>query len=282
MIYDCFLYYDEDMLLELRLNTLNEVIDKFVIVESTHSFTGIPKPLNFNIDKFPEFKDKIIYVVYDSLPKLKNGVEGENDAWANEAATRNATMRGLRDAKDDDIIIISDVDEIFTPEAIKQINPKKLCTTFHMNFFNYQFNLQVFNKDGSPRLCTLPRATTLRNLRDRFGGNAFDFRNVKSTKIYKDFLSRLTFKYRNKIVKNAGWHFSWVMSPERISKKMSTISHTEHDTPEFNNPEHIMKVITNAEDIWGRDRKLVKQDLKNPEFPAYLVDNKEKFKEFII
>ncbi|MCG5130284.1 benzoate transporter, partial [Enterobacter mori] len=102
------------------------------------------------------------------------------------------------------------------------------------------------------------------------------------TKIYKDFLSRLTFKYRNKIVKNAGWHFSWVMSPERISKKMSTISHTEHDTPEFNNPEHIMKVITNAEDIWGRDRKLVKQDLKNPEFPAYLVDNKEKFKEFII
>ena len=151
-----------------------------------------------------------------------------------------------------------------------------------MNFFNYQFNLQVFNKDGSPRLCTLPRATTLRNLRDRFGANAFDFRNVKSTKIYKDFLSRLTFKYRNKIVKNAGWHFSWVMSPERISKKMSTISHTEHDTPEFNNPEHIMKVITNAEDIWGRDRKLVKQDLKNPEFPAYLVDNKEKFKEFII
>lgn len=68
MIYDCFLYYDEDMLLELRLNTLNEVIDKFVIVESTHSFTGIPKPLNFNIEKFPEFKDKIIYVVYDSLP----------------------------------------------------------------------------------------------------------------------------------------------------------------------------------------------------------------------
>ncbi|MBX8459740.1 benzoate transporter [Enterobacter sp. RIT637] len=197
---------------------------------------GIPKPLNFNIEKPPEFKDKII----------------------------------------------SDVDEIFTPEAIKQINPKKLCTTFHMNFFNYQFNLQVFNKDDSPRLCTLPRATTLRNLRDHFGGKPFDFRNVKSTEIYKDFLSRMTFKFRNKIVKNAGWHFSWVMSPERISKKMSTISHTEHDTPEFNNPEHIMRVITNAEDIWGRDRKLAKQVLKKPEFPAYLVDNKEKFKEFII
>lgn len=72
------------------------------------------------------------------------------------------------------------------------------------------------------------------------------------------------------------------MTPERISEKMSTISHQEYNTPDFNNPDHILKVLENAEDIWGRDRKLVKQELKKPEFPDYLVDNKEKFKMFVI
>lgn len=72
------------------------------------------------------------------------------------------------------------------------------------------------------------------------------------------------------------------MTPERISEKMSTISHTEYDLPEFNNPDHIMKVITNAEDIWGQDRKLFKQEIEKLKFPAYLVDNKDKFESFIV
>ncbi len=72
------------------------------------------------------------------------------------------------------------------------------------------------------------------------------------------------------------------MSPERISEKMATISHQEYNTPDFNNPEHIMKVLHNAEDIWGRDRKLIRQALEKPVFPSYLVDNKDKFKDFIL
>lgn len=68
MIYDCFLYYDEDMLLDIRLHTLANVVDKFVIVESKFTFTGRPKPLNFNIEKFKAFADKIIYVVNDTEP----------------------------------------------------------------------------------------------------------------------------------------------------------------------------------------------------------------------
>ncbi|MCL7668774.1 benzoate transporter [Enterobacter cloacae complex sp. OE43NF] len=281
MIYDCFLYYDEDMLLDIRLNTLNDVVDYFVIVESTHTFTGKPKKLNFDISKFEKFKDKIIYVIYNDLPKLKNGIAGEYDAWKNEAATRNAIMRGLKNAKDNDIILISDVDEIFRPEVIKNINPKKLCTIFHMNFFNYQFNLQVFNTDGTNRLCKLPRATTLRNLKDYFAGEPELFRNVKKSELHKDFISRTTFKIRRKIVSDAGWHFSWIMTPERISEKMSSISHTEYDLPHLNNKEHIIDALTNAKDIWNRDRKMIKQDLKKDKFPAYLVDNADRFKDFI-
>lgn len=282
MIYDCFLYYDEDMLLDIRLNTLNDVVDRFVIVESTHTFTGKPKKLNFDISKFEKFKDKIIYVIFNERPIFKQEHPGQYDAWANEAATRNAIMRGLKDAGDTDLILISDVDEIFKPEIIKEINPKQLCTILHMPFYNYQFNLQVFNPDGSARQCRLPRATSMRNLRDHFDSKPETFRNIKKSGLFDDFIARNWFKFRSKVIKDAGWHFSWIMTPERISEKMSSISHTEYDLPHLNNKEHIIKSLIDGKDLWNRDRNLVKQNLSDDKFPAYLVSNKDKYKEFIL
>lgn len=88
MIYDCFLYYDEDMLLDIRLHTLADVVDRFVIVEATHSFTGIPRELHFDITKFAKFRDKIIYVPFDAQPILNSADNNQVDAWANEAALR--------------------------------------------------------------------------------------------------------------------------------------------------------------------------------------------------
>lgn len=206
------------------------------------------------------------------------------DAWANEAVQRNAIMQGLTHANGDDLILVSDVDEIFSPQVIASINPKKLCSTIYQNFYNYQFNLQVFNTDSTPRKCKLPRATQYKNLVNFFGGEPESFRNLKRTRSVKNWswLKWNWFKINNRIIENGGWHFSWVMTPERISEKMSTISHTEYDLPEFNNPEHIMKVIKNAEDIWGRDRSLIKQALTVENFPEYIVRNKEKFSAFII
>lgn len=282
MIYDCFLYYDEDMLLDIRLNTLFESVDRFVIVESTHTFTGKPKKLNFDISRFEKFRGKIIYVIYEEPPITKPDSDNEVDAWANEAATRNAIMQGLKDARGEDIILVSDVDEIFTPEAIAKINPSDLCTIFHMGFYNYQFNLQVFNTDGSARLCTLPRATTLNNMKKYFDSEPETFRNIKKSRIFKNFISRTLFKYRSKTLKNAGWHFSWIMTPERIAEKMSSISHTEYDLPHLNNKDHIIDALTNGKDIWNRDRKMVKQALITPHFPRYLVENADKFSSFIL
>ena len=298
MVYDCFLYYDEDMLLDIRLNTLGDVVDRFVIVESTHTFTGKKRQLHFDINKYRQFEDKIIYVVHDEKPIMKtsddekqiqDAITGQHDglvvdAWANEAAQRNAIMQGLKHAEDDDLILISDVDEIFSPSVITSINPNRLCTTLYQNFYNYQFNLQVFNIDNTPRKCKLPRATKYKNLVDFFGGEPESFRNLKRTRKVKSWswFKWNWFKLNNRIIDNGGWHFSWVMTPERISEKMSTISHTVYDLPEFNNPEHIMKVIKNAEDIWGRDRKLIKQELTAQNFPEYLVNNKVSFRDFII
>ncbi|WP_312690921.1 benzoate transporter [Kosakonia sp.] len=283
MIYDCFLYYDEDMLLDIRLNTLANVVDYFVIVESKHTFTGKPRTLHFDKEKFSAFKDKIIYVVHDQPPIMKTSAQNthEVDAWANEAAQRNAIMHGLKDAKDDDLILVSDVDEIFSPQAIKAINPDKLCTKLHMGFYNYQFNLQVFNKDGTPRQCTLPGATSLHNLKGYFGGKPEDFRNLKKSGLHRGFIAKTLFKFRSEVVTNAGWHFSWIMTAERISEKMSSISHTEYDLPHLNNQTHIVDALTHAKDIWGRDRLMVPQPLTKEKFPAWLVDNADRFAAFI-
>lgn len=282
MIYDCFLYYDEDMLLDIRLNTLAAHVDKFVIVESTHTFTGKEKTLNFDINKFSAFRDKIIYVVYDDAPFYKAENPKEVDAWRNEAETRNAIVRGLTSARDDDLVLVADVDEIYNPQVLNSISPKALCTTIYMSFYNYQFNLQVFNNDGSPRLCKLPRATSVRNLKRFFGNKPEDLRNIKRSAVRQSFWRWNSFKLRNKVVQHGGWHFSWIMHPERIAEKMSSISHTEYDTPEFNNRDNIVRALTEGCDLWGRERKMVKQALTTQAFPAYLVGNRDKYTDFIL
>lgn len=276
MIYDCFLFYDEEMMLKLRLETLSDHIDKFVIVESTHSFTGNPKPLNFKPDNFSKFKDKIIYVVFDQQPHA--------DAWQNESDTRNAIMQGLKDASNDDLILIADVDEIYDPKIIPQINPRKLCTTIYQNFYNYQFNLQVLNNDGTPRLCKLPKAVSYYNLTHFFRSEPETLRNVKrkNSFIRKNWFKWQWLKINSKIIKDGGWHFSWIMTPEQISKKMSSISHTEYDLPEFNNEDHIIQCIKNGQDIWSRDRKFIKKELNKNNFPDYLVENRLEYKKFIL
>lgn len=293
MIYDCFLYYDEDMLLELRLNTLYEHIDKFVIVESLYTFTGKRRErLSFNIENFAAFREKIIYVVNDSVPTIHqhdfvsgNSMvnAGESDPWENETIARNAIMRGLDFAKDDDIIMVSDVDEIPRPEALKQFSPRHLCTTLYYNFYNYKFNVQVLNDDGSARLCRLPKMTTMKNLKHFFRGQPELLRNVKrkGTPIRDSWWRWKLLKMRTITVTDAGWHFSWVMTDARISEKMETISHTENNLPEFNNPDHIRRCVEQNIDIWNRPRKMVIRPVTQEYLPAWLVDNQVRFEEFL-
>ena len=108
-IYDCFSYWDEDLLLDTRLNILNEYVDHFVIVEGNKTWQNNPKKLRFNLDNFQKFKNKIIYIPVEDLP------EGD-DPYKRENHQRNAISRGLKNASDDDIIIISDLDEIPNPK----------------------------------------------------------------------------------------------------------------------------------------------------------------------
>ena len=118
MIYDCFSYLDEDLLLDLRLNILNDFVDFFVIVEGNKTWQNNSKKLKFDINKYSKFKNKIKYIKVEDLP------EGE-DPYKRENYQRNSILRGLSNADDEDIIMISDLDEIPNISNIEILNNKR-------------------------------------------------------------------------------------------------------------------------------------------------------------
>ncbi len=146
------MYFDEQIVLEVRLNTLNKYVDYFVIVESNFTHSGESRSLNFDINKFRKFKDKIIYLIYDQKPsdiEIINKNDHKNDkarkyimnAIKRENGQRDYLQNGLNDAKNDDIILISDVDEIPNLENIDFRNFKNKIIQFKQDMFYYKFNL---------------------------------------------------------------------------------------------------------------------------------------------
>ena len=146
-IYDCFMFFDEEMLLDLRLNILDKYVDKFVITEANYTHNGKPKKLVFDINNFKKFKDKIIHIVVDQDPveqTLRNvtdlGTKRLNSIKRIEFQ-RNEILRGLSNASDEDYIIYSDNDEIPNLENINFLQNKSKIILFKQNMYYYKFNL---------------------------------------------------------------------------------------------------------------------------------------------
>jgi Glycosyltransferase family 17. len=181
-IFDCFMYFDEEVVLDLRLNILNKYVDYFVIVESIFTHRGDKRKLKFNHKKFEKFKDKIIYLIYDKEPNnieevLSNDSEEVKsrkyilNASLRENSQRNFIINGLKNAKNEDLILISDVDEIPNLEDIdlNKINQKIIL--FKQDMFYYKFNLQLPNLSWTgTKACKKKYLKTpqwLRNIKDR-------------------------------------------------------------------------------------------------------------------
>src|SRR6056300_1151270 len=153
-IFDCFMYFDEEIVLDLRLNTLDKYVDYFVIVESSFTHKGESRKLMFNHEKFSKFKNKIIYLTYDEVPNniekiLNTDSEDEinrkyifNAAYR-ENGQRNFILRGLNNASDNDLILVSDVDEIPNLESCKLDKIQKKIILFKQDIFYYKFNLKL-------------------------------------------------------------------------------------------------------------------------------------------
>ena len=145
-IYDCFQYFNEDHIVELRFNILNKFVDYFVICESTKTHQGKSKKINFDIKKFTKFKNKIIFIVADYKDEIKfdKHIGGESPV---EQHQRNLLIEGIKDASPEDLIILSDSDEIPDLTKFSKNNNKKF-TAFSQKMFMYKLNLQNLNESN--------------------------------------------------------------------------------------------------------------------------------------
>ena len=293
-IYDCFMYFDEEVVVDVRLNTLNKFVDYFVIVESRFTHKGESRQLKFNHKKFEKFKDKIIYIVdeeiYPQTQELKiddseeeKSVKTIFNAIYRENGQRNLIIKGLEGANKDDFIMISDVDEIPKLSGLNFNTLKEKIILFKQDMFYYKFNLKLPNFIWTgTKACkkkNLVNPQWLRNIKDRkysfFRIDTF-FSNTKYTSI--------------KIINDGGWHFSNIKTPKEIEFKLrSYLHHKDFDL----NPlsvEQINEIIKNKQAIYDLkvDKTVNKigngSILEKFEFnklPEYIVTNKDKFLDWI-
>ena len=293
-IFDCFMFYDEEMILDFRLNYLNNYVDKFVVVESSYTHSGKKRELIFDIKKYSKFKDKISYTVLDEEPESLFEVEEKDsfdkknskyilNALKRENFQRNYITKGLKDASPEDMIIISDVDEIPNLEENNLNNLKNKIILFNQKFFYYKFNLklQSFDWYGS-KACKKANLISPQWLR-----------GIKSKKYPFWRLDTLFSKTKYQdifFVKNGGWHFSNMKTAEAIEKKMSTyLHHREYDLNPLGTKK-IKEIMKNKKAIYNlrADKKTDKFDNTQnlvvseiSELPSYIQNNLEKYKDWI-
>ncbi len=290
-IYDCFMYFDEDLLLDLRLNVLDKFVKKFVIVESAYLHSGKKKKLNFNISNYSKFKDKIIYLVVNDIPQGLKDVNSNDkisdrnkkildNSLIRENFQRNYLINGLRNCEEEDLVLLSDVDEI---PNLEKFNPKKKISLFEQNVFYYKFNLKQpnFKWFGT-------RATKKKYLHSPQW-----LRNIKGKKypLWRiDLLFSLK-KYSDlEIVKNGGWHFTSVKKPEDLFFKFSNyLHHLEFEYSELN-LEDIKKIIKERKIIYDHSvhqegKKFFSskflEKVNNDELPKYISENQNKFIDWL-
>jgi len=264
------MYFDDDLVLDIRLNTLNKYVDQFIIAEATLDHAGNEKKLNFNIKNFIKFKDKINYLVIEDLPKNVESIKKEwHLAHVRDQFQRNSLERGYKNFDDEDLIMISDVDEIPNPKKISEFNVKNQYACFIQKNFQAKINqLNTTGKDWpGTKICVkkfLKSPQWLRNLK------------IKKYPLWKFYKPRAM-----QLINDAGWHFSFLKNPEGIAKKIKAYAHQELNKELFTDVNLINDRVKLGKDIFNRKVSYKKVEIDNS-FPKYIVENKEKFKEWII
>ena len=264
-IYDCITFYNENLLTNSRFEILNEVVDFFIVVESNFDHKGNKKSINFKLEN-SKFKKRVRHIVIEeNFPNIKDG-------WEIEAFQREKILLGLDDAKEDDLIMYSDSDEIPNPCAITSMNLNKKFAIFLQKFFVYKIN--IFNMHETPwegtRICKKKYLNTITKLR----------KEIRLKNLSKPFWK---LKYEKSIqpIENGGSHFNNLYDAETISKKLKTFQHTKFSDDRYSSRKIINNKILNLEDLFERDQKYEKVEI-NQDFPEYIRNNLNIFKDHII
>ena len=293
-IFDCFMYFDEDIVLDVRLNYLDKYVDKFIIIESKYNHKGEKRTSLFNIDKFKKFENKIKYILTNKIPTGIENIKADDNkseiyrksifnAWKRENLQRNQISEGLSDAQEEDWVIISDLDEIPNLSEIKLKNINDNFVFFKQDMMYYKFNLRLENYiwvgSKACKMKNLESPQWIRDIKDR----KYSWWRVDT------YFSKK--KYNNILfVENGGWHFSYLKNPKDIEKKLkSYLHHIDYDL----NPvgeKGIQEMINNKKTIYN-----IKADQKENKFdgtnklnkininllPSYILENKDKLKDWI-
>lgn len=275
MVYDCFQFFNELDILKLRMHVLNDVADRFVISESTVTFSGEKKPLYFqeNREMFAPFADKIIHKVVDDTPM-------DVSAFMRDSHQKCAVARGLVGARPEDIVIFSDVDEIPNPEAVKRVladfDDSKIYALAQRNFYCY---LDMEETSGN-----------LLSITGEFEGITGSDRKWLGTKIcsYKMLSSYTTEQLRDKAQKplmvrvpDGGWHFSYMGGgreesvEERVKYKIKSAAHQEYNNR--STLSRVKKNIRNHQDILGRESRFEIVPI-DESYPVYLREHLEEYR----
>lgn len=256
-IIDAFIFNDELDILEIRLSTLYDHIDRFVLVEGALTHSGKPKALHFdeNKERYAKYLDKITHVIVDDYPKFPEPTDLQSradQAWARERHQRDGILHGLQGCKDDDIILIGDADEIANPEAIKNYKPEQGLCRLKQRLFYYYLNCE--NKDG------------------------WDWHKIAPYKIVKE-LTPCGVRYPpagdTPLIESSGWHFSFLGGAEAAMKKVADYAHVEFATDEILNKDRIEKLINEGRDIFGRDLKYEFVEI-DENYPQHVRDNQKE------
>ena len=290
-IFDCTTFYSEHLMMDIRFNILNEFVEKFIVCESTYSHSGKKKNLNFDINNYPKFKDKISYIVIDEEPQNiigdKNGLakpfEKRSDSLKRIELSYDYMIKALSNVNENDLIILSDNDEIPNLNSKQFKNSKKDILIFKQLFFYYKFNLlyDLIPWYGSKaakkkKLLSMSRLRNLKNKKYPFWRIDTLFTELK--------------KINLKIIDNGGWHFTNLKTPNEIYEKFKNFGHHNEFEASGITIEKIKEKISNKEIFydhfadksssfkWDSNYKLKKAD-KNL-LPIYLNDNRENLKDW--
>lgn len=272
-VFDCFTFFNELDLLEIRLSELYDVVDYFVIVESEETFTGIKKRfvLADNYERFARFHSKMIHIKMGRMDAAANG-------WAREHAQRERLASGLEGAEKDDIVILSDVDEVISADAVKRIRQKppapREIYCLEQRYFQYFVNLEL----PINWLRTSPRAVLLGSL-----SNMQNLRSVRPPheRMSRDFIRgmKAAIKMRGivkrTVIPDAGWHFSWLGGDETVAAKARAISVHSRLPDDYGTLSGAERMISEA---------IKKFDVQHIDhsFPRIIVDNQEKYEHLIL
>ena len=290
-IFDCTTFYSEHLMMDIRFHVLNDFVEKFIVCESTYSHSGKKKELNFDINNYPKFKDKISYIVIDEEPPNiigdKNGLaepfEKRSDSLKRINLSYDYMIKSLSDVNDNDLVMLSDNDEIPNLTSDQFLNSKKNIIIFKQLLFYYKFNLNYENLTwfGSKacRKKKLKSMTWLRNLKNKpYSWWRLDvlFSNYKERDL--------------EIINDGGWHFTNIKTPEKLYEKLKNFGHHDEFDESGIDLNFIKSKINNKEvfydhfldkknpNKWRSNYKLKK--VSSSVLPEYLANNHQKYQNW--